>query len=562
MSPVKGAKSFTVCTGHSRPRKGERRPFAFDELGLSGELASALREAHLASFGHTAWSSQKMAWNCIRKFARFLHARGHEFKVPLPATVVAEFRDWLDSLNHAATTCQSVLNRILAVFEWIERNVPALLAPGTRIRVLGFRVESQQPREAVSEEAVKRILECCYADIEAIEASLLLGQQLLSGTPLTAKESALSDLVLELLTLGKGGMPSQRAVGAARGNLKRRVEAAGGLRALSRQIWMCPEAMVPFYIAIIVQTSGNPDSILKMKRGCITAHPLRKDLERVVWEKPRSGKEQHAEAPVGKTWSAPSLVRRLRALNENLLPATPDQHRERLFLAYPLAGKIPAIPSMSLVCNLVKEFAQRHQLPPFQLRDLRVAGASAHYRASGSLRSSQKRLNHESVATTARYTRLDMRRGEHESRIRHFQGLLVHESMQSTPNEPKKPVRSGASKKPAETAFGFRCIDPFSGTAAGSKSGELCLQFQRCATCPGAIIPLDNPNVVARLLAASSALAESRLRALAEGWQARYEMLYEPTRLILVEEILPAVSAAVRVRAEQLTTSRQIPHLE
>ncbi|MFG6464169.1 hypothetical protein ACG04Q_21550 [Roseateles sp. DXS20W] len=562
MSPVKASERPIDGSRSSRPPKGEHRPFAFDELGLSGELASALGSAHLASFGHTAWSSQTMAWRCVRKLAAFLHARGYALKVPLPSTVATEFRDWLGSLGHAATTCQSVLNRILAIFGWIERNAPALLAPGTRIKVLGFRVEPSPPREALSEEAVKRILECCYADIEATEASLTLGQRLLARTPLTSEESERCDLIAELLAMAGGGMPSQRAVHAAGGNLSRRVGVAGGLRGLSRQIWMCPEAMVPFYVAIVVQTSGNPQSILTMSRNCIAAHPLRTDLERVVWEKPRSGKEQHAEAPVGRKWSAPSLIRRLLALNANLLPATPPQHRERLFLAYPLVGKSPAIPSSSLLHILVNEFAERHGLPRFQLRDFRAASADAHHRAGGSMRIAQKRLNHESVATTMRYTRLDMRQAEHESRIRHFQGLLVRESMQPRADAPKGSARSGPVKNPAETVFGFRCGDPFGGIAQGSRSGELCLQFQRCATCPGAIIPLDNPQVVARLLAAFDALAEGRQRALAEGWQARYEMLYEPTRVILAEDILPAVSKAVRGRAEQLVKGRQIPHLE
>lgn len=540
-----------------KPAKGERRQFAFEELGLSEELTSALRAAFLATFAHNAVSSQKMAWICVRKFSSFLHAKDYEFKVPLPAAVVIEFRDWLGEQGHAGATCQATLNRVLALFRWFERNAPSLLSKGTRIKVLGFAAEPPRSREILGEQIVKRILQACYTDIEAIEASLAVGRRLLSGLPSTSEESVLSVLVLELLALGNGGMPSQRAVSTARGNLKRRVEAAGGLRALSRQIWMCPEALVPFYVAIVVQTSANP-SVILMKRDCIAAHPLRTDLERVVWDKPRSGREQHAEAPVGRSWSAPNLVRRLRALNENLLPATPAQHRDRLFLAYPLVGKSPAIPSSSLLNILVKEFAQRHGLPAFQLRDFRVAGAHAHQRASGSLRGAQKRLNHASIATTARYTRLDTLRAEHESRIRHYQGLLVRESMQSPTIVESKSVDGG----PAETVFGFKCSDPLSGVARGSRSGEVCLQFHRCATCPGAIIPLDDPRVVARLLEASAALADSRLRALTEGWQARYEVLYESTRTILLEEILPAVSDAVRIRAEQLLTRRHIPHLE
>lgn len=562
MSDEKSTQKALPVSARLRPAKGQRKPFMFEELGASPELASALRSAFLASFGHTAHSSQAQGWRCVRKFVSFLRDRGHALKVPLPATLVIEYRDWLGGLNHAASTCQSQLNRILKLINWMERNSPKLLAPETRTRVLGFTLEPTSPREVMSEETVKQVLRCCYAEIEAIQGSLLVGQRLLCGNTFTPEEAVRSELISELLRLGDGGMPSQQAVLDAGCNLYRRVGAAGGLRGLSRQIWMCPEAIVPFYIAILVQTSGNPQSILTMRRDCIAPHPLRTDLERVVWEKPRSGREQHAESPVGRKWSTPNLVRMLMDLNSNLLPAASAQHKQFLFLAYPLVGKEPAIPSHNLIHLEVKDFARRHGLPPFQLKDFRTAGAQAHHLASGTLRSAQKRLNHKSLATTVRYTRLDLQQQEHESRIRQFQGRLVKESMRMAPAEAVDPKPVKRATKAAETVFGFKCSDPMAGVAQGSRSGELCLQFHHCATCPGALIPLDDPKVVARLLAAFSALAQGKLRALAEGWQARYDQLYEPTRVILAEEILPSVSAAVRARAERLVTERHLPHLE
>jgi hypothetical protein len=88
------------------------------------------------------------------------------------------------------------------------------------------------------------------------------------------------------------------------------------------------------------------------------------------------------------------------------------------------------------------------------------------------------------------------------------------------------------------------------------------LQFQKCATCPGALIPLDNVEVVGRLLSAFAALGNARERAIKEGWMLRFKAHYETTWQVLAEEILPAVSEDIKQRAMQLVDERRIPSLE
>lgn len=536
----------------------------FDSLLLDARLVEGFRRAFIAAFGHTSNSSQRQSFACIRKFALYLHEIGAANTVPLPRTVAIGLRDWLATSGLATSTAQSILNSSLTILAYCERNVPHLLSRETRLVVQRFMPEPPQHRGAVSDDQLKAILRCCHKDIESIEQRLADGQRSVVDHAESSAELEQQKLLRSLLALGKGALPSQQEILAEGVGLLRRVRAAGGLRSISRRLWICPEDILPFYVAIIIQTSGNPASILAIKRDCVVAHPLRDDLERVVWEKPRSHREQRMEAPVGRPWSAPNLVRRLIRINENLVARCSKKDRESLFIANRATlGRTPGVPAISLLHLLLKEFIDRHALPSFSFSSLRSAGATAHYRATGRMKDAQKRLNHRAASTSFRYANPVSQRDQHDLVIQRFQGLMVRASMTTDPTVgtqakcPPSFVEAGA-----DTVFGFRCRDPLGGIAEGSSVGSLCLQFQKCATCPGALIPLDNVTVVARLFATYHALVDARENAVEEGWMPRFKLLYEPTMRILADEILPAVSDGVRAKALAVAETRLIPKLE
>lgn len=557
-NPTLEDPQFSVRLSNSKGRVV--KPLRFDVLGLSEPLAKALMNGFIAVFGHTSTSAQRQSFNCVRKFASFLRATGAATEIPLPASVAFDLRDWLEAAGLAASTSQSVLNVSLSILDYCERNAPHLLSRGTRLTVERFGSEPPRIRPALSENELKAILSCCYREIESVEQKLSLGRRLLAGVAATETEAEKAQVISELLRLGHGSMPSQSVLSHG---LRDRVAFLGGMRAISRSIWLCPRDLLPFYLALLVQTSGNPDSILNIDRDCLVSHPLRDDLERLVWMKPRAHREQHIEAPVGRPWSAPNIVRRLIVVNENLIAKCDESQKNSLFIAYRCTQKSPAVPAISLIHLLLKEFIKFNSLPEFTFSSVRRAGATAHYRATGSAQAAKKRLNHESINTTARYIDSELRRDHHDLVIRKFQGIIVQASLaQSSDSRLSKSYLCSTSNKLTETVFGFQCRDPFSGVAEGSSPGKLCLQFQKCATCPGALIPMDNIDVVAKLLVAHSALEDAHRRALNEGWIARFNLLYEPTRRILADEILPVLSEGVRKRAKSIMDERIIPRLE
>ncbi|MDR7332717.1 hypothetical protein [Roseateles asaccharophilus] len=533
--------------------------FDFTAAGFKPELANALARAIVGQFGHTSLEAQRQSWRCLRKLSAFLNAAGVEQKPNLPHDVLSRFRDWLAVSGLASSTAQSTLNVVSATLAWCYRNVPAVLSPATSLLVQGFVRTAPVVRPPLTPAELKAILAACYADIEETEAKLAAGRRIIEGRPANAEEAELAPIVSKLLELGGGDLPRLRDIFSSRVGLGTRVFKMGGTDMLLGRLWLTTEAIFPFYVAILAQTSGNPYAILAMQRGCLRDHPLREDLERVVWLKLRSHSEQHAEFPKGRTWSAPELCRRLMALNEGLLEQCIPEDRDKLFICKKKKIREVGAMKFQMMHVLLDQFIGRHQLPGFDFKDLRKAGAAAHHQATGSVVAAQRRLNHRSVVTTARYTRIEDRSDAHDAVIRKFQGQLM-----------SGVVREGAvrdstvKQRPAghETVFGFSCADPFAGVAPGSIVGKPCLQFHRCATCPGALITLDDATVVARLLATGRALDEARERSLKEGWWPRFKEAYEPTRLILQDELLPAVAPAIREKALSLPTAAAMLHLE
>ncbi|RAS17029.1 hypothetical protein [Paraburkholderia bryophila] len=257
----------------------------FDSLGLASSLASALKDGFVAQFGHTSTSAQRQSFGCIRKFASFLRSTGASTKLPLPPTIASDLRGWLQASGLAPSTAQSILNTSISVLQYCERNDMSLFSRGTRLMVESFKIAPTLQRSVPSEDMVKEILKCCYREIGSIERRIASVQRLLAGFAGSDAEKEKAKLISELLVLGNGDIPKRGKIPLG---LRMRLDRLGGVRKISQYIWLSPRDLLPFYLAILVQTSGNPDAILKIGRNCVLPHPLRGDLERVVWEKPRS----------------------------------------------------------------------------------------------------------------------------------------------------------------------------------------------------------------------------------------------------------------------------------
>lgn len=542
-------------------REGSSKPntvLDFDELGFTSQVTKALVRGHAALEGGHTLETQRLAWRHLRLFASALSEHPHPIG-RLPRSSLADLDRALEQTNFTEKKRASVHNTVSRMLRWCLRNFPKVIDPDTVVVATKYSkyVDLPVSKDAPSEDVLKQFLAACYLEIEAVESRVEHYRALC----LKPEASTDADLLLSILQIGRGQFATVSQMLKTPGGpaLVLRIRASGGYRALASKFNVTPCDVFPFYLAILIQTSGNPQAIMNLERACIKPHPLRTDLERIHWDKGRASRQQVVDFPVSKSWAAPNLARRLMTLNQDLVSSAPVVYQRAVFLCRSNLGFITR-PSWQQLHNEFVAFRQRNQLPKFDLKLFRKAGARMHHRAGRAVVAAQQRLNHVSVATTLRYTPLADRREEHDLTIHRFQGEMMKEAASSTEAVTERSNPSKAAR-PTHTVFGFECADPLAGIAPGSSRGQVCVQFQRCATCPGALIQVDDPHVVARILSARDALIDAERRAWREGWAARFVSVYEPTLQILRNEILPAISEPVLRMAERVA-SIPIPVLE
>lgn len=536
--------------------------FDCSKMDVAPAIAKALLRAHAALYGHTAIATQRQNWRWIRKFVLCLQCSNLKSRVPLPASVASDFHIWLKGTGLNGSTMQSTQNTVLSVLRWCSRNAFDVVQKETSFAVPPFARDEPRAREALSMNTAMTVLDICYSKIEIIEARILKGQALLSEEGEHSPEDAETAKTLrDLLLLGNGRIPGQRAVARAKQSLARRVADCGGLGALKSLICVTTSDILPFYLSVIVQTGGNPMPIRRLEVDCITTHPLRSDIEYLNWEKPRAGRVQRVDFPVGKKWAAPNIVRRLLTMNTGLRPYARSADSNCVFLSLGLRTDRPTVPSVQSLHNYLFEFIKDNGLPDFDFDDWRPTSARLHHEASGSIEVPKKRLNHRGTRTTSLYTSIDKFPETLHRAITRFQGQLATGEVVLRSRGSKRHSAAGAEKV-AGTVFGFDCSNPFEGADGVTPVGVRCENFTRCSTCQGAIVPLDDPKIIARILAAKTALEEAKERALRRGWMPRFNALYADTLEIINNEIIPAISPPVMKQAAELAKLMKIPDLE
>ena len=537
--------------------------FDCSKLDVAREIAKAMLRAHAALFGHTEVITQRANWTHIRKFILFLQSSGFQCCVPLPTSIVNEYHKWLKKTGLNGSTAQGHQNVAVSVLRWCSRNTPNVVEKNTTFSIPSFSRDQPQERDVLPMEMAKIVLDICYSKIEDIEERIRRGWAAVEDANVdTSAGPEIGVTIRDLLNLGNGQFPQQKDISRAGNNLSRRVANFGGIAELKSNIYVTFRDILPFYLAVIVQTGGNPMSIRGLKLDCISSHPFRDDIEYLDWEKKRAGREQRVDFPVGREWSAPNIVRRLVALNSGLRTYAKTLDRDQVFLSIELKGNRAVVQSVQSLHNYLAEFIDENGLRDFNFDGWRFLYARSHHEASGSIDIPKKKLNHRNSRTTSKYTSIEKFPSKLHKALTRFQGqLVVAESFLKS--EDKREIQGdGRSGKRSATVFGFDCKNPYEGADGVTPAGVRCENFTGCSTCPGSMVPLDDVNVISRILAAKVALEAAKKRALLHGWIARFNNLYSETLDIINKEILVGVTPAVLEKAAAFVELNKIPDLE
>ena len=545
------------------------------KLGLPTDvtmlLADAFRNHHAASSSET----HRHCWMALRVFARFAVEDGHVLSAEdLTTAMVGRYIAWLDRQIGAQTNMPwskssraNVLMQLRQMIDWTKRRHPARLP--SRIdfpwRVWPNRTADTRPR--LGGENLKAILRACYEEIDEAWGRFEAGQTILATSgPVDGVDPELCDLVRALARVNDGVLPSRTLAIRSQVNISA-VNRHGGLRHLGGYLHLTGETVVAFFIAIAIQTAGNPDALRLITRDCQVAHPLDEHRIIVEWAKPRAGakvkRAQRRSFDRRRRHAAPNLIDRLLAMTAPLGSQASRQDRDRLFLIKSEKKDAVTLIAEATLSHALKPFIKRSNariaiwnkaaperarqlLPDFAAVLLRGSVATEYYKASGGdIVATQDVLSHARADTTELYIKGPQTRRIQRETIARLQGLMLGWIVGAKGDSEDQAQRDRIALASNATApFCHDCLNP--AAAPGSKAGRVCRHFGGCLRCPGLVIPIDAEHM-ARVLLAKKELERARERIDPR----RFELLYAPSLRILVDDILPDFPQTLRGDAEQ-----------
>lgn len=553
-------------------------------VGMPSDLAAILvRTFHVHDLAG-AERTRKARWHALRELAEFL--RGHrdvETARDLDDVVLRRFISWMADRNDRTRGPQTLAGQVSLLRPLIERaahdnpgifgdlvTIPAYLFPNAH--------KHRQPKRRLSSQDMKAILAACYREIDDAWQTFQYGQAIaaLPEPPPPILRGIGRDRLIWFHRRAGGGIAPTVEQMSAHGLKKGTLHLYGRQRGFARNFHLVTETLVPFYIALAIQTAANPDPLRLIRRDCLVPHPLEEERMFVEWLKPKTGgwvqRMQRRSFDRRRSRSAPRLVEMLLEMTAPLLPHVGEQDRDRLFLIRRM-GSSPArghrhlagviawdalkyaierfiVQSNERIAawNAAHPERPRREVPDFSAGLFRGSVATAHYEASeGDILAPQAVLNHASVASTSAYIE-----GPAAARIERDTIARLQELMLAWVAPEAKAAPAAAEDRGVTALFGNDCLSPVSDT------GRVCSKLGGCLACPGLVVPLDAEHL-ARILQACAHLEAARERI----DPARWSRFYAPSLRALEDDLLPDFPQALLPEARRIAANLPpLPELE
>jgi hypothetical protein len=313
-------------------------------LGLPSDitmlLADAFRHHHAASSRDT----QRHCWMALRAFARFVMEDGLVLSVDdLTSAMVGRYIAWLDrQVGEQTNTSWSkgsranVLMQLRQMIDWTKRRYPSRLPERIDFPSGVWPNRNVDTRPRLGAEHLKEILRACYEDIEEAWVRFETGRNILGTSgPVDGVDPELCELIRAVVCVDDGLVPSRALTIRSQVNISA-INRHGGLRHLGGCLHLTGETVTAFFIALAIQTAGNPDALRLITRDCQVAHPLDEHRIIIEWANSRAGakvkRAQRRSFDRRRRYAAPNLIDKLLAITAPLASRASHQDRNRLFL--------------------------------------------------------------------------------------------------------------------------------------------------------------------------------------------------------------------------------------
>ncbi len=551
--------------GRHRARAGEVRQLGrtvidFASLHLPEDVSLALADAFWNHVGVRPVRYILTQWTWLRTFGRFVaESRAIGGLADVHRELLVRYVEWLNAQRRPSgkpwtkSSKSGAYTALRKLLQWLQCCRPGVLGDVQYpFNPFPWRNRDTAGHPKLQAEDLRATLKACERDIAQLRALRETAHQERAAAHATDADpvKTLGGL-LECIDRRYGGIVPAAKVLSRRGHhpVWRGLAKHGGAKRVEPYLYPRAASLLPYYLAVLIHTAGNPEPIAELACDCLQPIPLLDDRQLLIWVKHRAGAVQRRSFSTTDRFEPPTLVRELLEWTGRLRRYATASQRHRLFLFKAPSG-VSAL-STPTAKYLLRSFVARHGLKRFALASIRPSVLSAFYRASGDLRQVKAVANHKHLATTVRYVQAAEVDAQHRVRIAELQiaflGHIERPPSHHNSEPARPPPRATPSRGPAVSMLGFECKDPFAGIAPGSRQGELCMNFLGCFTCPNAVIAPD-PATLARLLQ-----ARDHLRATATQLHpARWQALYAPLLQILEEDILARFGARELAQAEPL----------
>lgn len=549
--------------------------FDLDALELPADVTALLAEAFKGHHAGSSPDTQRGCYRALRIFATFAREeRAIASAADLTSAMIGRYMTWLEGRpgpegqGWTNPSKANVLAALRSLIDWTKRHAPERLPSRVDFPYNPYPNRSPTPRPKLSEAVLKSILQAAYEEIDEAFERFETGRRILECRgSVDGVDPETCRLVRAIAKAGGGIMPPAKSVELALSTLNRR----GGLRQLSAYLHLSLEHLPAFFLAIAIQTAGNPDPLRRLRRDCQSPHPLDEHRVMIDWGKPRAGmklkRAQRRSFDRRRPYAAPNLIDRLIEMTAPLAAHARPSERDLLFLMKSEKKNMVGLVTMSTLSKGIKRFIdranartaiwnraapdrRREPLPDFAAAFLRGSVATQVYTvAQGDLIAAQALLNHARIDTTERYVR-----GPEAARIQTETIARAQALMIGWITGESAPAETMPAPMPASVPFGHDCLN----LLGGDRPGKPCSRLGACLRCPGLVIPLDAEHL-ARILQAIDALEKARLRLDPVRWT----LIYAESHCILTRDILPDFPGELHEPARAtMATLPSLPVLE
>jgi hypothetical protein len=414
LRPQSRAETRTDRLRSERSYKSLRAKVDFSALKLPHALSAALSEAFWSQAPARSPRTLHSYWRHLLVFDRFV-VQTHCVMClgDVQRELFVRYVEWLNTQRRSDGKSWSKGTRygtylgLITLLQWIQRCRPGVLDE-VQFPHNPFPWKNRDTRRHpnLCAEQLRAILRACEGDIAQLRRLREdIDRKRAAARAVNSDSIDTLGALLEHIDCHHAGViPPYRLIKkAAHLPFAQALQHFGGAGVIEPLLFPRAATLLPYYLAILIHTAGNPVPIADLTVECLQAIPLIEDRQLLVWRKGRADTLQRRAFSMAGTFEPPALVREIVQWTQRLRPHARSAQRDRLFL-YKGANRITAF-TLERLRQLVPIFISSHRLPRFTLATLRPSVLTAFYRNSGDLSSVKAIANHAHLSTTAGYVR-------------------------------------------------------------------------------------------------------------------------------------------------------------